>query len=131
MTGKPRILCVLIELRANLYLTGLRAAQVRVIFTLPSQLGHLAYPLAYIEWFTPFGQIDLSTGMHIIRRSTQNGRRNAAVVPMLNIFGTCHLIPKASVVDASWTSDNVVELISNFYFNHYISTRMFSLVSAT
>ncbi|KAF9545927.1 hypothetical protein CPC08DRAFT_596753, partial [Agrocybe pediades] len=51
-------------------LAGLRAAQVRFIFDLPAHLGRAKHPLAYIEWFTPLGQPDSLTGMHVVKRST-------------------------------------------------------------
>ncbi|KIK32754.1 hypothetical protein CY34DRAFT_56743, partial [Suillus luteus UH-Slu-Lm8-n1] len=32
---------------------GLRLAQIRAIFKLPSHYGQFAHPLVYIEWFRP------------------------------------------------------------------------------
>ncbi|KAF7371542.1 hypothetical protein MVEN_00009200 [Mycena venus] len=39
-------------------MTGLRPAQIRVIFKLPPQFGTYSHPLAYIEWFTPLNKPD-------------------------------------------------------------------------
>ncbi|KIJ93033.1 hypothetical protein K443DRAFT_68963, partial [Laccaria amethystina LaAM-08-1] len=55
-------------------IAGLRAAQVRTIFTLPPQFGSYPHPLAYIEWFTPLGQPEARTGMHVVSRSTRHSR---------------------------------------------------------
>ncbi|TFK62068.1 hypothetical protein BDN72DRAFT_730315, partial [Pluteus cervinus] len=52
----------------------LRLAQVRVIFDLPPRFGTFSHPLAYVEWFTPFGQPDPVTGMYEVRRSTRRHR---------------------------------------------------------
>ncbi|KAF8148656.1 hypothetical protein B0H34DRAFT_791663 [Crassisporium funariophilum] len=66
--------------RAGEGFAGLCPAQVRVVFDLPPQFGRLAHPLAYIEWFTPLGRPDPLTGMHIVKCSTCNRRRNAEIV---------------------------------------------------
>ncbi|KAN0103980.1 hypothetical protein V8E52_011444, partial [Russula decolorans] len=65
-------------------LHGLHAAQIRVIFTLPSQYGTFPHPLAYIEWFRPFTAIDEAVGMYKVVRSTRNRARHSAV--LLHLF---------------------------------------------
>ncbi|KAG6834117.1 hypothetical protein H0H93_011813, partial [Arthromyces matolae] len=61
-------------------LAGLRVAQIRAIFNLPTQFGPHRHPLAYVEWFTQLGRVDPVTGLHTISRSTRQRRRNTAVV---------------------------------------------------
>ncbi|KAH9986038.1 hypothetical protein BJV77DRAFT_928185, partial [Russula vinacea] len=51
--------------------SGLCAAQIHVIFLLPSHYGSFPHPLAYIEWFWPFSTIDETVGMHKIIQSTR------------------------------------------------------------
>ncbi|KAJ7748280.1 hypothetical protein DFH07DRAFT_703727, partial [Mycena maculata] len=51
--------------------TGLRPAQIRVIFKLCLQFGSYPHPLAYMEWFMPLnGRPDPVSGMFTINRST-------------------------------------------------------------
>ena len=109
---------------------GLRVARVRVIFHLPPQFGSFHHPLAYIEWFTPFGHPDAHTGMHITSRSTRQHRRNAAVISVDKIVYGCHLIGKCSRhINREWTADNVLDLASHFYLNPYIHVDMFTTLN--
>jgi hypothetical protein len=62
----------------NCLLLGLRVAQVHLFFDLPSHFGPFPHPLAYIEWFTPLGRPDASTGLYSISRST---RHNPVLYP--------------------------------------------------
>jgi len=114
----------------NSYLQGLRLAQVRVIFTLPPQLGRYDQPLAYIKWFTPLNTMDELTGMYIVSRSTRHHRRNAAIVPVEQIARSCHLMAKysGSITEKGWTSDTVLELATQFYVNTYSSIELFLLI---
>ena len=45
---------------------GLTAAQVQVIFSLPEEYGSFPEPLAYVEWFTHFGNPVPDLGMYQI-----------------------------------------------------------------
>ncbi|KAJ7115282.1 hypothetical protein C8R44DRAFT_538537, partial [Mycena epipterygia] len=53
---------------------GLRVAQFRAIFILPPQFGSYPHPLIYIEWFTPFNQLDKVSNMYIVQRSSRAHR---------------------------------------------------------
>ncbi|KAJ3552988.1 hypothetical protein NP233_g12749 [Leucocoprinus birnbaumii] len=54
-------------------LTGLRVAQIQLIFNLPLHLGtHYPQPLAHVEWFTQLGAPDPHTGMSCIWQSMKN-----------------------------------------------------------
>jgi hypothetical protein len=108
----------------NIYLfLGLRVAQVRLIFDLPQHFGTFPHPLAYIEWFTPLGRPDASTGFFSITRSTRQTRRNSAVIPVSRILRGCHLMARyPRVMPSTWTTDNILEQGSIQYFlNHYIN----------
>ncbi|KAJ7815457.1 Zn-finger domain-containing protein [Mycena leptocephala] len=62
-------------------LHGLRVAHVKVLFQLPAVYGlHTAQPLAYVEWYTPFGVPDPVTGLFTIRRSTRNNHVYGEIV---------------------------------------------------
>ncbi|EDR06161.1 uncharacterized protein LACBIDRAFT_328948 [Laccaria bicolor S238N-H82] len=60
------------------------------------------------------------TGMYIVKRSTCHSRRNAAIVPIDRLVRGCHLLGKCGAkIDWSWTTDNVLDLVTQFYFNPY------------
>ncbi|KAJ6473973.1 Zn-finger domain-containing protein [Mycena vitilis] len=106
---------------------GLRPAQIRVIFNLPSQFGIFPHPLAYIEWFTPLNHPDPVSGMYTTHRSTRLHRRNAAVVSVETLVRACHLMGKCgTTIDHTWTSDNVLEKATIFHINPYIHVDTFT-----
>ncbi|KAJ7108159.1 hypothetical protein C8R44DRAFT_834159 [Mycena epipterygia] len=108
-------------------LTGLRPAQIRVIFKLPPQFGTYTHPLAYIEWFTPLNGPDRISGMFTTHRSTRLHRRHAAVVSVENIVRSCHLMAKsAASIDRKWTSSNVLDNAAMFFVNPYILVDTFT-----
>ena len=108
---------------------GLHAAQVRLIFDLPPHFGPFQHPLAYIEWFTPFGRPDASTGLYPITRSTRHTRRNSTVVSIDRILRGCHLMARyPQDVPSLWTADNTLEQESiQYLFNPYINVDTFTL----
>ncbi|KAG6810015.1 hypothetical protein H0H92_013701 [Tricholoma furcatifolium] len=110
-------------------IAGLRVAQVRVIFELPSHLGTYPHPLAYVEWFTPLGQPHAVTGLYTVSRSTRHHSRNAAVIPVSKIVRGCHLMGKcASGIDRKWTMYTIMDLTTQFYLNPYLHVDMFSTI---
>ncbi|KAJ7619983.1 hypothetical protein DFH06DRAFT_951310, partial [Mycena polygramma] len=69
-----------------------------------------AHPLAYVEWYTPFGVPDPVSGLFTIRRSTRNNHAYGAIIGVDRIVRNCHLLPKyGRKKDTTWTSVNVVE----------------------
>jgi hypothetical protein len=119
-----------LKLTCDLF-AGLRVAQIRVIFTLPSHYsGAFAHPLAYIEWFRPFSTTDEAVGMYKVARSTRRRARHSAVVGVNEILLACHLAPKygAAPVDRSWTHLNVLEKSNEFYLNHYNNFHIFEMM---
>ncbi|KAK7018916.1 hypothetical protein R3P38DRAFT_2714788 [Favolaschia claudopus] len=108
-------------------LTGLRPAQVRVIFKLPPQFGTYPHPLAYIEWFTPLNNPDPVTGMYTTHRSTRSRVRNGAVVSVEHIVRACHLMGKCGKeIDRKWTPFNVLDEAKFFHVNPYIHIDTFT-----
>ncbi|KAJ6625726.1 hypothetical protein B0H10DRAFT_2174006 [Mycena sp. CBHHK59/15] len=108
-------------------IAGLRPAQIRVIFNLPSQFGTFPHPLAYIEWFTPLSRPDPVSGMYTTHRSTRFHRRNAAVVSVSQLVRGCHLMGKCGLtIDRTWTSDNVLDTAAMFFVNPYIHVDTFT-----
>ncbi|KAG2112917.1 hypothetical protein BD769DRAFT_1364286 [Suillus cothurnatus] len=109
---------------------GVRVAQVRIIFTLPRQfqVGMYSRALAYIEWFTPLWEPELSSGLRQVSRSTRQLHRNAAVIHIDEVIRPCHLIPKMGPsVDPGWTSANVYEMANDFYLNTFIDLETFCI----
>ncbi|KAI0083765.1 hypothetical protein BDY19DRAFT_899724 [Irpex rosettiformis] len=106
---------------------GLRIARLRVIFELPPELGRMAHPLAYIEWYTPFQRFDPVTNLYQVSRSSHNRRPNAAIVSVDHILGTCHLAAKCGAeIDRDLTSENVLDRASVFTVNPYLNFHTFT-----
>ncbi|KAJ7160367.1 hypothetical protein C8R46DRAFT_1286061 [Mycena filopes] len=79
-------------------LHGLRIAQVKVIFQLPTHyLAKSPQPLAYVEWFTPFRAPNAVDGYYHVNRSTRkiSGRDGpyAEVIPIDRIIRNAMLVP--------------------------------------
>lgn len=108
---------------------GLRVAHVKVLFKLPGIYGlHTAHPLAYVEWYTPFGVPDPVTGLFTIRRSTRNNHVYGEIIGVDRIVRNCHLLPKyGRKKDTTWTTVNVVERCPAFFPNPYSDTHSFCL----
>ncbi|KAJ7590385.1 hypothetical protein C8J56DRAFT_720209, partial [Mycena floridula] len=51
-------------------------------------------PLAYIEWYTPFRDLEPVTDLQTVRHSTNNHLPSAAVVSVKRLARSCHLIAK-------------------------------------
>ncbi|KAH9939740.1 uncharacterized protein BXZ73DRAFT_43384 [Epithele typhae] len=120
---------------SGLTLHDCRAAQVRVIFTLPPHLERLRPSrresdthLAYIEWFTPFtAQADPTNGLYRIARAYENRVRKAAIVPVSWVVRSCHLIPVwGPRADRRWTSDTVLEFCDDWYLNMFSDHAMYT-----
>jgi len=83
----------------------------------------------YIEWFTPLGQPEAHTGMHLISCLTHHSRRNAIIVPVNLLAHGCHLMAKCGAqIDRTWTSHNVLEHVKHFYLNSYIDMDTFAVL---
>jgi len=114
-------------------LLGLRAAQVRIIFALPSHIGHFPHPLVYLRWFRQFRSPSPLTGFHQISYSTRNGHFNAEIVSAKKVIRGCHLIPRfaAEPVDPSWITGSVIDLPIEFFLNRYIDLFLFDDLCST
>jgi hypothetical protein len=113
------------------YHSGLRVAHVCVILKLPELYRiRTSHPLAYVEWFTPFGaQTDPPSGLHSVMRSSRRNHPYAQIIDVDRIVRNCHLIPKfGRVKDLTWTSENVVDMCKSFFVNHYIDLHMFLML---
>jgi hypothetical protein len=103
--------------------------QVRVVFKLPSEFRY-PHPLAYVEYFTGGRVISDTYGMWVVRRAMTNNRRKAGVIRLDTIRSSCHLFPIfGPTADASWSSDNILEVCPQFYVNPYLSTYAFNVLS--
>lgn len=133
MAHRLQVSCSVLPIGFDLSVpSGLRVAQVKVIFTLPERAYGLkvSQPLAYIEWFTPFHSYDAATEMFTVSRSTRNHRAYGEVVEADRIARNCHLVPKWSETWDSQTTSVVsrdAEHCRSFYFNPYIDYHMFCL----
>lgn len=91
-------------------ITGYRAAQLRVIFALPSNT-HLGeqfpYPLAYVEYFNTFPtRPDQASGLFLFKRSYRQNVKHAAIVPLTSVHLPCHITPiySGKSIPGEWTS---------------------------
>ncbi|RPD57369.1 hypothetical protein L227DRAFT_507016 [Lentinus tigrinus ALCF2SS1-6] len=111
-------------------LNGLCVARVRAIFRLPDAYGRqFKHPVAYVEWFTPFRELDPNTGMFKISKSTCNHRRRASIIPLTQIVQSCHLIPVwGKRVDRTWNTHNVLDKCTRFFVNPYLRHQDFVLL---
>lgn len=105
----------------------MRLAHVRVLFRLPPIYRiKTRHPLAYVEWYTPFGTPDPATGLHTVKKSSRNRRVYGEIIEVDRIVRNCHVMPKYG--PSSWTSENVVDHCSAFYPSPYSDTHMFVLM---
>ena len=82
-----------ISLTITILYLGLRVAEIRVIFALPSHLGSFPHPLAYVHWFTPIHVWDDTVGMYRMGRSTRNHNPHTAIISVDRLLQGCHLLP--------------------------------------
>ncbi|KAH9039853.1 hypothetical protein EDB85DRAFT_1859358, partial [Lactarius pseudohatsudake] len=77
--------------------------------------------LAYIEWFSPLSPTpDANHLMYKVSRLFQGGRRRATVIPVDDIMGSVHLIPRfGRATPQDWNSFSVLERCSTFYVNPF------------
>ena len=117
-------------------------AQVCVIFTLPERFPQRE-PLAYIEYFTPFGAQQKFSDLYSVKRSYKSSNRSvreAAVISLESIRCSCHLIPNFGAVGATNnndktqstsssmdSADNALEKYQSFFVNPYLDVDTFQM----
>ncbi|KAF8264150.1 hypothetical protein EI94DRAFT_522241 [Lactarius quietus] len=96
---------------------GLRVAQVRVVFEIPSRVVEDIFTsaplehLAYVEWFSPIPAMPgPNHGLYRVTRLTQNGRRRA----------------KSS---REWRTFTVLEQCNSFYINPFSDRESYLMLS--
>ncbi|KAJ4470609.1 hypothetical protein C8J55DRAFT_435997 [Lentinula edodes] len=108
-------------------LHGIQVARVRLLFRLPSEIASFHHPLAYVQWFKPF-QKDPVKDLNLFKLSYSFRQHypHCSIIPVTQIIQTCHLYPAyGRTVDATWTSDNILDKCSTFYLNVYLRHRDF------
>ncbi|KAJ7219897.1 hypothetical protein B0H12DRAFT_1078497 [Mycena haematopus] len=85
-------------------LHGLRIAQVRLIFQLPTHYPMKSpQPLAYIEWFTPLRTPNALDGYHHVSRSTRKISNQEG--PYAEIITVDRIVRNAMLVPHTWSQD--------------------------
>ena len=109
---------------------GLCIAHVSVLFKLPKVYRlTTVHPLAYIEWYAPFGTLDAEMGMFIVKPSTQSHHVHGEVIEINWIVRSMHLLPKyGRKVNPGWTSQNVADHCQAFFTSPYSDIHMFCLL---
>ncbi|KAI9069144.1 hypothetical protein FKP32DRAFT_1560290 [Trametes sanguinea] len=111
-------------------LGGLRAGQVRLIFTLPAYMGYTK-PLAFVRWFRSFRDPDVITDMPPTSHSTRAHQRNVSIVALGDIARPCHLIPKfgSDQTNATSAGEDILDQPITFLLNRYLDFHMFHALS--
>jgi hypothetical protein len=109
--------------------TGLRVAQVRVIFAVPFHLRLPRIPshLAYIDWFTPFRTPNPDSRLYSVSRSFRNNSPVSEIIPITSIISSCYLTPKFGTKyhPARWNSQNILDMCKTFYLTKHIDVDTF------
>ena len=119
-------------------ITGLRVAQIRVLFKIPDEFNnHLFGPdteppghLAYVEWFSTPTEKHASSQMFKVKRSiADTGARQVSVIEVACLHRTCHLFPNfGKRANRLWTSSTVLEQCSDFYINNHVNMLSFQSI---
>ena len=97
----------------------LRAAQIILIFNLPSEFGECPTPLAYVRWFRRFSPVtDQRLGMY--KTSVSAPAKGYAIIPITSIVRSCHLLPVFEDQFDETGTDNDVDERSHFFLNPYL-----------
>ena len=105
-------------------------ARLRAIFKVPKHMEAATFGenveapghLAYIEWFTQPKEKDNNNGMYPITYSCTgpSREREYAIVELDSVVRPCQLFPNfGEMADRSWTSDNVLDICSQFYISNW------------
>ena len=104
----------------NTSLHGLRVAQVRAIFSLPSHYRASREALAYVEWFTPLQQPDPITGYYHISKSSR--RRGGIDGPYAEVITVDRIVRSAMLIPKTRFDDK------QFYLNSHIDGHSFCMI---
>lgn len=127
--SKVSLLLIIFAQLANSNI-GYRVAQVRVVFRIPEKASNelfradndLPRHLAYVEWFSNFGNNpDVNNRMYKISRAyIGDTRRLFSVVPVADIRRSVHLYPDfGDVVPREWTTNSVLDDCDVFFLNPF------------
>ncbi|KAG9315401.1 hypothetical protein JVU11DRAFT_4550 [Chiua virens] len=114
-----------------------QVAQLRAVFQIRKKDMAMLFPattkqpdyLAYVEWFTPFGQMDPNIRLYHVSRSVRQGRRLASVIDVEKICRSCHLFPNfGPVVPHEWKSSNVLDLAPSFLVNPFVDRNSYMTI---
>ena len=111
----------------------MRAARVRVVFTLPEKAIKSLFPslspnelpprhLAYVEWYTKFPRRpEADSQLYKVKKAvSRDGGPLVSVVPVSAFQRSLHLMPKwGGRVPLDWSSENVLDRCDTFLINRY------------
>ena len=122
---------------------GLRAARVRIMFSIPEHwLSDKRVPidiqkkipkrLAYVEWFSRFQSSDSHSGFYQISKELDlSGNLRSDIIPLHSLIAAAHLIPKYPSINTidrkALSSHNILDNCSHFYLNTYRNQNSFLL----
>ncbi|RPD75308.1 hypothetical protein L226DRAFT_462412 [Lentinus tigrinus ALCF2SS1-7] len=120
-------------------ISGFCVAQVRLVFKLPDKAMPELFPhlpvaqqpnhLAYVEWFTPFDATAAHHGLYKVKRSIRGRARLASVIPVEQLYRSCHLLPEfGPVAPRDWTTYNILDACPSFLVNSFSDRHMYKLM---
>lgn len=116
---------------------GYRIARVRALFSLPPDIQRLRPEstrpdshLAYLELFTAFtDESEQPSSLYAVSKSYHGGARKTIILPVRQIFRSCHLLPRyGTAVDRTWESATVLDQCHSFFLNAFSDHHMYLFV---
>jgi hypothetical protein len=118
--------------------SGLRIAQVRIVFQIPKRNRSevflspdimLPTHLTYVEWFTPLlATPDPKHGMYKVSRLPSNRNQQVEIIPVETILGSVHLFPRfGPVTSQGLNSFTSLDQCNTFFVNPFTDHRSYML----
>jgi len=130
--------CLLLVSIMKFIFLGFCIGQIRCVFVLPAVALKSWFPgpespshLVYVDWFTPFASIrpGRDHGLYKVSRRVINMKQRSSIIPINLIYQSAHLVPSfGPAAPIEWTSSNVLETASDFYFNSFSDRFTYSTI---
>ncbi|KAM6491507.1 hypothetical protein JOM56_013076 [Amanita muscaria] len=114
---------------------GYRVGRIHVLFSIPPRYhvrlfeANVPVPahLAYVEWYSAFGNPDPNHGMFkVAPLKDRDGQHICSIISVANICRSVHLLPKfGPVAPVEWTSSNVLDLCPAFFVSNFTDKHLF------
>ncbi|TFK17359.1 hypothetical protein FA15DRAFT_683552 [Coprinopsis marcescibilis] len=123
----PRKDIVLIRQEDSPTLSGMRIAQILLLFSFTDMTNNIIHHCAFVEWFEVVGEhVDADTGMWVVRREGSANARYVSVIQLEMILWGAHLLPVYGTgrlpEEFSFTEalDSFDEYLVNSFVDHHM-----------